>query len=184
MEDDMSSLRSFGPWFAYGLAAAVFGWRAAAIITLVVAVVLLGRRGARSDIFATTAVGFFAGLTVLAVIAPVGSFHRFIPALVPATLTIAALWSVAAGRPFTIDFAKRVAPREYWDTPLFLHVNMVLTMVWAASFAVSAVVMGGVLALAPRAAGWLILVQVAAFVMPMRISRWYPAVARDRALAG
>ena len=179
----MSSVRSFAPWFAYGIATAVFGWRVAAAIALVAAVVLVVRRTARADVFAMTAVGFFAGLTVVAVAAPGGSFYRYVPALVPAALTVAALRSVAVGRPFTIEFAKRVAPLEYWDTPLFLHINTVLTMVWAASFALTAVVMGGVLMLAPHLAGWLILVQVAAFIVPMRISRWYPAVAAGRVLA-
>jgi hypothetical protein len=178
----MSQLRSFAPWIAYPAASAVFGWQAAAGIALAVAVIGLLRdgRAAATDTFRVAAVVLFAGLTAAALTDPAGPVHHYVPALIPATLAVAAAASIAAGRPFTVAFAKRVAPREFWDTPLFVHINTVLTAVWATAFAVSALVMGITLAVAPGAYGILIGTQVAAFVVPMRITRWYPARARAR----
>ena len=75
---------------------------------------------------------------------------------------------------------KRVAPREFWDTPLFVHINVVLTAVWATSFAITAAIIAVTLTIAPHAVGILLAAQVAGFVVPMRITRWYPAQARAR----
>lgn len=75
-------------------------------------------------------------------------------------------------------FAKRVAPQEFWETPLFAHINVVLATVWVASFAVTAAVLAMGLAMAPHDVGILLGGQVAGFVVPMRITRWYPARAR------
>ena len=75
-------------------------------------------------------------------------------------------------------FAKRVAPQEFWETPLFAHINVVLATVWVASFAVTAAVLAMGLAMAPHDVGILLGGQVAGFVVPMRITRRYPARAR------
>lgn len=43
-------------------------------------------------------------------------------------------------KPFTLAYAKEQAPQEYWNSPLFLHVNYVISAVWAGAFTVSAIV--------------------------------------------
>ena len=101
----------------------------------------------------------------------------------PRPSAVAAVVSIAVGSPFTIPYAKRVAPPEYWDTPMFIHINTVLSAVWATSFAAVAAISAGVLAFHPQAAGVIVLAQIAGFVIPMRISRRYPASVRDRFLA-
>ena len=123
---------------------------------------------------------FFGALTRVALVDPTTALHRFVPALIPAALAVAATVSIASGHPFTVTFAKRVAPREYWDTPLFAHINLVLSAVWAASFAVTAVVAAIALDLAPHATAIILATQIVAFVVPMRITRSYPARARAR----
>jgi hypothetical protein len=181
----MRQLRGFLPWITYSAAAALLDWRFALVGALVVAVAALvtSRRTASTDMFTVAAVVFFAGLTVVAVVAPASGVHRYVGALTPAALAVAALVSIAIGQPFTMPFAKRVAPVEVWDTPMFLHINVVLSAVWATSFAAMAAVIAAVLALHPEAVGIIITAQVLGFVIPMRISRWYPASIRARALA-
>lgn len=49
-----------------------------------------------------------------------------------------ALLTLAIGRPFTLAYAKDTAPREHWDSPLFLRINYVISAVWAGAFLVSA----------------------------------------------
>jgi len=49
-----------------------------------------------------------------------------------------ALWSLARGKPFTIEYAAEQTPPERWDTPLFLRTNNRLSWAWAASFAAMA----------------------------------------------
>jgi hypothetical protein len=43
------------------------------------------------------------------------------------------LVSMALRQPFTMQYAKESVPREHWDSPRFLRVNMVITAGWAAA---------------------------------------------------
>jgi hypothetical protein len=180
----MRQLRGFLPWITYSVAAALVDWRFALVGALAVAVAALvaSRRTASTDMFTVAAVVFFAGLAAVAAFDPASGLHRYVGALTPAALAVAALVSIAIGQPFTIPFAKRVAPVELWGTPMFAHINVVLSAVWATSFAAMAAAIATVLALHPEAVGILITAQVLGFVIPMRISRWYPASVRSRAL--
>lgn len=178
----MSQIRGFLPWIAFSIAAGPLGWRAAAAIALAFAAIGMAREGwsVAGDALRIATVAYFAGLSLLALADPTSPIHNFIPALAPFALAIAAGASIIVGRPFTIAFAKRVAPREYWDTPMFMHVNFVLTGVWATSFAVSAAMIAALLVVAPHAAVLVLVVEIAAFVIPMRISKTYPARVRER----
>ena len=49
-----------------------------------------------------------------------------------------AFGSLFVRSPFTLPYAKETTPKEYWDSPLFLHVNWIVTLVWALSFTVAA----------------------------------------------
>jgi hypothetical protein len=181
----MRQLRGFLPWITYSAAAALVDWRFAVVgaFAIAVAALVASRRTASTDMFTVAAVVFFAGLTVVAVVDRASVVHRYVGALTPAALAVAALASIAIGQPFTIPFAKRVAPVELWGTPAFLHINVVLSAVWATSFAAMAAAIAAVLALQPQAVEIIIAAQVLGFVIPMRISRWYPAAVRARALA-
>jgi len=181
----MNHLSSLGPWIASPLASALVGWRAGAAAALAVCVVGLALEGRAAASYPFRAAGlvFFAALTAVALTDPTTPLHHFVPALIPATLAVAAFLSVIAGRPFTLAFARRVAPREYWDTPLFTHINVVLTTVWAVSFGIMAVVIASTLALAPQASIFIVGAQIAGFIVPMRITRTYPARARARYVA-
>lgn len=180
----MRQVRGFLPWIAYPVAAALIDRRLAAVGALAIAVIALAsRRSGSTDIFTAAAVTFFAGLTVLAFAAPTSGVHHYVGALTPAALALAALVSIAIRQPFTIPFAKRVAPVELWGTPMFMHINVVLTAVWATSFAAMAAVIASVLAFSPHAVGIVIAAQIAGFVIPMRICRRYPASVRARAIA-
>jgi len=178
----MSQLRNFAPWIAYPVASALFGWEAGAAVAFGFAAVGLLRdgRSAAADTFRVAALVLFGALSAVAYADPAAALHRYVPALVPATLAIAAGVSILVERPFTVAFAKRVAPREFWDTPLFVHINVVLTAVWATSFAVTAAILAITLTVAPHAVGIMLGAQIAGFVVPMRITRWYPAKARAR----
>jgi intracellular septation protein A len=174
----MRQLRGFLPWIAFPAAATVLDWRLAAALAFAVALAGSARRHA--DTFGVAAMVFFGGLTVVAFADPTSAIHHFVPALTPATLALAAAVSIAVRRPFTMPFAKRVAPREFWETPMFMHINVVLSAVWATSFAAMAAVNAVVLSMHPQATAVLIGAQIAGFVIPMRICRSYPATVRAR----
>jgi hypothetical protein len=56
------------------------------------------------------------------------------------TLVLITVGSIAVREPFTIQYALKVTDEEAWSTPLFLHVDELLTWVWLVSFAVTGLV--------------------------------------------
>ena len=92
---------------------------------------------------------------------------------VDAGLLAVVLLSIAAGRPFTLVYARRSVPAALWDQPEFLRTNVVISTAWALAFA--ALVAADVLMLLrpdlPLRLG--ILVTVAALVGAVKFTDWY-----------
>lgn len=99
-------------------------------------------------------------------------------------IVLVALVSVLVRRPFTLQYARESTDREYWDNPLFLHINYVLTWVWIAAFFITAAV--GWYGDGPLHqpdniwTGWII--SIALLVFAIRFTQWYPSRARAAAL--
>src|SRR5258708_12580627 len=57
--------------------------------------------------------------------------------------------SVLVGHPFTTAYARENAPREFWEHPVFIRLNLLMTLVWCGlmtvniGFAVIGVIVGG-----------------------------------------
>jgi hypothetical protein len=183
----MSYLRTFAPWIVYALIAgdSVASKRWGALAALAVTVLVVVRQRIHGDNFDALIIEigsgiFFVGLVVLAVVAPGSPLLGYSAALSSAALAVIAWGSLAIRRPFTLGIAKQSTPRELWAEPGFLRVNVIITLVWAASFTVGATLLavvahagGGVL---PRT-----IAQVAAFVIPMVFTVRYAAAVRRRA---
>ena len=75
--------------------------------------------------------------------------------------------------------AKRQAPREVWDSPVFRRINVVITAAWATAFTVTAAVLIPVYA-ADLGSGVSIPIQVAGFVAPALFTARYPDRVRAR----
>ena len=94
-----------------------------------------------------------------------------------------ALVSLAIDRPFTLQYAREQVPEQYWELPIFLTTNRIITGVWAATFAI--------LVAADAAAEYVsaipiwvdVVVSIAAFAGAVVFSRRYPEAVRRRALA-
>jgi len=55
-------------------------------------------------------------------------------------LALSTWYTLAVGRPFTLDYAKDHVPQEYWTHPAFLRVNRILTSAWGLTFTVGALI--------------------------------------------
>jgi hypothetical protein len=179
----MSYLRSFAPWIAYVAMSIVVDWRAATVVALVVAVGTITdqrrRHGDVDDLTRATA-WFFFGLTALSLLDPTTPLHRYTPALSLAALGVASVASLIRRQPFTLTIARRSAPPVFWDAPAFIHANVTITTVWAASFLATAAVCTATLALAPSATPLWITAEVLGFVIPMKFTALYRERARAR----
>ncbi|WP_112241568.1 DUF3159 domain-containing protein [Kribbella monticola] len=172
----MSYLRTFAPWIVYALIPSAH-WNWAALIALVLSIGLIAQqtragRGLDAQIIELGSAVFFAVITVLAFTSPDSGLHPYAPALSSATLALIAGISLAVRKPFTLGIAKQSTPREFWEQPLFVRTNVIITAVWTACFAVTAVVLA---TLAHSGSTARTLVQVAGFVVPMIFTLRYVA---------
>ncbi|WP_239154693.1 hypothetical protein [Amycolatopsis sp. FDAARGOS 1241] len=85
-----------------------------------------------------SAVVFFALLSGYAFADPASPLRDYVGALTDAWPALTAWGSPVVRHPFTLGIARTVPPQQVWHHPRFRRVNVVITVVWAASFTVSA----------------------------------------------
>jgi all-trans-retinol 13,14-reductase len=134
-------------WLAYGALSSVGHWVGAAITALIVAIAIVAFENRRNavKIMSLTTVGYFAfALVVTTAIGP-WLFKYYNISLAWGLFALVAWVTLLVGFPFTIQYAREQAPREIWDHPLFMRLNVILTVVFALMFSVNSVL--GALAL-------------------------------------
>ncbi|MEU7177179.1 MULTISPECIES: hypothetical protein [Streptomyces] len=179
----MNYLRSFIPWLVYAGVSSI-GWQWGALAGLVLAVVLLAADRAaglslETRVLEYGTIVFFAALTALAFARPGSGLQAYGSALSVGWLALIAWLSVAVRRPFTMAIARRMAPPEVWETPLFRRINTVLTAVWALSFTLTAIAQA-IVSAQDLSLIFSVLVQAAGFILPIRFTAAYPERARAR----
>jgi hypothetical protein len=171
----MYYLRGFVPWIAF---AAVPAWQWGAPIALILGILLLIqdiRVGNALDslMLEISTILYFVAVGALALSDSESPLREYDGALSMAWLAVTAWSSLAVRRPFTTGIAKRQAPPEVWDTPVFARINVVITAVWATFFTLSAA--GVVIAVVTGlGVGGHIAVEVAGFVIPAVFTARYP----------
>ncbi|GGN38898.1 hypothetical protein GCM10012285_15470 [Streptomyces kronopolitis] len=179
----MNYLRGFIPWLVFaGVSSAGWQWGALAALATAVVLLLADRAAGLSlehRLLEYGTIAFFAALGTLAFAQPDSALKSYGSALSMGWLALIAWVSIAVRRPFTLGFARRMAPPEVWDSPLFRRINVVLTAAWASSFTLTALAQAAVTAL-----GWSVAVsiaiQLAGFILPVRFTAAYPERARAR----
>jgi hypothetical protein len=179
----MGYLRGFIPWIVFGVLSS-FDWRWGAVAALATAGFLLfqdRRAGVAADalILDVSTIVYFVGLGALAFAAPHSPLERYDGVLSFGWLALTAWGSLAVRHPFTLGIARRQTPREYWDMPEFLQINVVITVVWAAAFTLTSIgLFICVVTDAPLAIG--IAVHVVGLAAPAVFTSVYPARVQAR----
>jgi hypothetical protein len=172
----------FAPWIAVSVVegpgrVALAGALGAA---LAVAICVAGAAvGIRPKLLDLAAIVFFAALAVVAALASAGT-QRWLglwsAELCNVVIAAIAGLSLAVRKPFTLQYARETTEREYWNSPLFLRINYVITAVWSAAFLLIAVV--GYIGDGPLHqpdniwTAWII--QIALIVLAIKFTGWYP----------
>jgi len=180
----------FAPWIAFSVLEGPHRYELAigaalgiAVLELVLGMVV----GARPKQLDVAAIIFFVGMLIAGLlVGPEGQawLDRWSGEVSNAMLVVVALGSIVLRVPFTMQYAREVTDKEYWNTPLFLHINYVLTWVWTATFAITAIV--GWYGDGPLNqpdniwTNWI--VQIALLIFAIRFTEWYPDVAASHAL--
>ncbi|MCD2185869.1 hypothetical protein [Actinomycetospora soli] len=176
----MSVVLGFVPWIVFSVLSGPSTWQWAAPTALVATLVLAvpdWRRSGEIGVLDAGGATFFAALTVLALILERSRLQWLEDraALISGiAITVIAVASLLLRRPFTEHYARQSTPREYWGSPLFRHVNVMITGVWAATFALQAVSALIVLTTPGLADlfGWV--VPTLLLVAAVKFTMWYP----------
>ncbi|MEE2060800.1 hypothetical protein [Rhodococcus artemisiae] len=165
------------------------GWVSAVALAISVFFVVADRiRGKQLKILGAVDVLFFAGLFILHFFLSVDGqvwLEKWIGEIANITLVIIAVGSILIRVPFTLQYARDMVEPEYWNSPLFIKTNYIITAVWAAAFAVAA------------AAGWYgdavlddsnniwtgWVLQTGAMVCAIKFTAWYPDHVSEKAIA-
>ncbi|MFF7973220.1 hypothetical protein [Streptomyces sp. NPDC007905] len=133
---------SFAPWIIFGVVASPSTWKYAALAALIAAIVLSGQDILRGRIYVLDMVGivFFAVITVLALAlnrSELVWLETYAQVISNGVVAAVALGSLLVD-PFTAQYARQQTPRDVWDSPVFLHINRVLTAAWGVVFVLMA----------------------------------------------
>src|SRR5271156_3964849 len=148
----VGGLIAFAPWIAYGIASGFNHWRAAAgggLILCLFYLALMLRRGESIKLTDWTTLAFFVIASIMIAGLRSAEFTVYSAVVVWSCFALAAWGSVVLGRPFTTAYARETAPPEFWTHPIFVRLNLLMTLVWCGlmtvniGFAVIGVVVGG-----------------------------------------
>ena len=146
---------AFLPWIVFGVASGFNHWRVATgggLILCVVYLAMLVRRGISIKLTDWTTLTYFVIASVMMIVLRSTTFAVYSAVVVWACFAGAAWGSVAIGRPFTTAYARESAPPEFWEHPVFIRLNLLMTLVWCGlmtvniGFAMIGVIVGGNLA--------------------------------------
>jgi intracellular septation protein A len=145
-------LMAFGPFVLYGFASGANHWRVATGGGLILCLVFIAvrlRHRIPVRLMDWTGLGFFAIASVLAIGLHSAAFPIYNVVVIWSCFAVAAWSSIAIGHPFTAAYARENTPPEFWVHPVFIRLNLVMTLVWCGlmtvnvGFAVTGVVIGG-----------------------------------------
>ena len=180
----MNILLGFAPYIALIVVMRIAAietalWAAAAVALLTVA---WGRaRGRSAKILEIGSVFLFAAIAAFTAAAHWPWTVMGIRLAVDCGLLAIVLFSLAIGRPFTLQYARERVPEAVWATPLFLAINRRIAWVWAAAFAALAAAHAAVVFAPGTPVAADIAVTIAALAGALRFTAWYPEAARRRA---
>jgi intracellular septation protein A len=146
---------AFMPWVVFGVASGFNHWRVATgggLILCVVYLAVLSRRGISIKLTDWTTLIVFVIGAVLTVGLRSPVFPMYSAVIIWSCFALGAWGSVAVGHPFTEVYAREKAPPDFWENPVFIRLNLLMTLVWCGlmtvniGFAVIGVMVGGNLA--------------------------------------
>lgn len=189
-----SPIAGIAPWVLFSVLSSPGRFEVAVCSALGLSVLTLWiglRRGVAVYALDALSVAFFAVLAVIGLVASdgmIGFLEIWAGELTNVVLAVFVIGTILIRRPFTLAYAKKQAPEEYWDTALFKKINYMISGVWAAAFVFSAVVglIGDAVLKDPNNfwTGWVL--QLGALFFAIAYTEFYPdyATAHDADAGG
>jgi hypothetical protein len=174
----MGILLAFAPFIFFAVMERLASPAAGLVTGAVVSLVLLVRdwvtAGRTPKILEIGAALLFCGLALYAVFGTIGLSVIGVRLCVDVGLLLIVLVSMAAGRPFTLQYAREQVAPEFWSSPSFVRTNYIITGVWEMAFAVMVIAEMALLYVPalPRPAG--VIAIILALVGAVKFTGWYP----------
>ncbi|MEF0940279.1 hypothetical protein [Rhizobium sp. BR 362] len=181
----MSLLLAFLPFIVFavanGFTSPTLALFLAALVSLVLLLrdrLILGKAPKILDIGTTI---LFGGLALCVLLGGAMESIFAVRLAVDAGLLAIVLISIAVRRPFTLQYAREQVAHEFWDNPVFIRTNYIITSVWALAFTVMAAA-DAILLYAPEIPTNVgIVATIAALAGAVRFTGWYPKRVRQTA---
>jgi intracellular septation protein A len=147
-------IMSFLPWVLFGFASGTNHWQLATgggLILCLIYLAALRRWNISIKLMDWTTLAVFVIGSVFVLGLHSAVFPTYSVVVIWLCFAMAAWSSVAIGRPFTVAYARDTAPPEFWEHPIFLRLNMIMTLFWCGlltlnlAFGVTGVIVGGTL---------------------------------------
>jgi len=179
---------AFVPWILYWMLAGM-GYTTAAILSgLGVSLAINGYRFAarKTKIMDTVSLVVLAAFAFVTLVLRSDVLVFYGGIVSDAALALMAWGSLLLGNPFTYDYAKEDWDEAFWDNPIFIKTNQIITAVWGFIFAVQVLIGGIALAMNLGGAARIILVGIVPRALPVLgifFSTWFPNWYPQRAAA-
>ena len=134
-------LFGFIPWIIFWIFSGMDNWPVAILGALLSAAIIITWRRLSRHNFKTMEVvtlAFFATHAVVTLALGNDFLIRYGPVVNGLVLSAMAWGTLLARSPFTYEYAKEDWPPVYWDDPLFLRTNQIITGVWGIIFLINA----------------------------------------------
>lgn len=180
-----SPLAGLAPWIAMSLLAGPGRFEESVSTALGLSILFIYlrlKRGGSLKPLEVFEVAYFGSLAVIGLLASddlIRWLEKWSGEMSSLALAAFTLGSLLVGNPFTLPYAKEATPREYWESPIFLSVNRIITLVWALAFTVAAAagLYGNSILDQPDNFWTAWIIPIAALLFAFSFSEWYPDVA-------
>jgi hypothetical protein len=131
-------LISFSPWIVFGIIAGhtLASLEIALGISLILTVLISYKDLKKKMIVSWVTLIYFLITCFLVIVLHQYAIIPFIGIASSAVLTLIAFGTIAAGLPFTMQYARQEVPQERWNDPIFVKINRELTAGWGLLFLV------------------------------------------------
>ena len=174
-------LLSFAPWIAFmfisgpGMFRLKLGIVVAALLVIIMAVTKLHR-----GVILWAGVIFFSYAIIAVVLFNDMWAVNNMGMLSHGALALGTWFSVAIGRPFTMDYAKQHTDPALWNNPVFLRTNYIITSAWGIVFT-AGVLLAWLRTFIHNIPHWQWeTLQYTLMLITMLFTNWYPAYIRKR----
>jgi hypothetical protein len=132
-------LAFFKIWASLGQGADALLLVSCAMLLYCIIVIWLARRWDRPSYFDWTVAAYFAVVSLTLVLTPKAAGELLkkysVTGIYVCLFTAAFVPPLCGSDPFTYHYAKKSTPEVFWGNPIFVKINLIMTYVWAALFA-------------------------------------------------